>query len=106
MPFGKWKGHLVSTIPPSYLRWLLREVDNLDPQLRRAAEEVLRARGEPVDDPEPRYAPPADMRNSIKSWYREMAMKYHPDRTLDNGAAMSAINHGYERLKELLGIAG
>jgi hypothetical protein len=46
------------------------------------------------------------MRNSIRSWYREMALKYHPDRTLDSGAAMSAINHGYERLKELLGIAG
>jgi hypothetical protein len=30
--------------------------------------------------------------------------KFHPDRTLDNGAAMKAINDGYERLQELLGV--
>jgi hypothetical protein len=50
------------------------------------------------------YSPPADVRSVVTSWYREMAKKYHPDRTLDNGAAMKAINHGYERLQELLGI--
>jgi hypothetical protein len=45
-----------------------------------------------------------DVRSAVKSWYREMTRKYHPDRTLDNGAAMKAINHAYERLQELLSI--
>ncbi len=105
MPFGKWRGHPVSGIPSNYLRWLLREVHDLDPQLRRAAERELRDRGDVADDPEQsRYSPPADVRGVVKSWFREMALKYHPDRTLDNGAAMKAINHSYERLQELLGI--
>jgi DnaJ-class molecular chaperone len=42
-------------------------------------------------------------RKVVQSWYREMAKKFHPDRTLDNGAVMKAINAGYERLQELLG---
>jgi hypothetical protein len=45
-----------------------------------------------------------DVRSIIKSWYREMSMRYHPDRTLGSDQAMKAINHGYERLLELLGV--
>jgi hypothetical protein len=45
-----------------------------------------------------------DVPSTIKTWLREMAMKYHPDRTLDDGKAMSAVNHGYERWLELFGI--
>jgi hypothetical protein len=45
-----------------------------------------------------------DVQGAVKAWYREMSMRFHPDRTLDNGAAMKAINHGYERLQELLGV--
>ena len=40
MPFGKHKGRLLTDIPSSYLRWLLRECD-LDPPLRRAVIEAL-----------------------------------------------------------------
>jgi DnaJ-class molecular chaperone len=40
----------------------------------------------------------------VQSWYREMAKRFHPDRTLDNGAVMKAINAAYERLEELLGV--
>jgi hypothetical protein len=53
--------------------------------------------------PSPKESTP-DPRDKIKSWYREMAMHFHPDRTLDDGKQMAAINHAYERLKELLGI--
>jgi hypothetical protein len=52
----------------------------------------------------PRGRSVVEVKGLVKSWYREMAMKFHPDRTLDNGAAMKAINAGYERLQELLGV--
>jgi hypothetical protein len=58
-----------------------------------------------VDEPPRTNSGALDVRNTVKTWYREMAMKYHPDRRLDNGAAMAAINDSYDRLQELLGIA-
>jgi hypothetical protein len=103
MPFGKHKGRLVSDVPTSYLRWLLRECD-LDPPLRRAVVGELTNR-EAYHEPAGHGASGAvlDVRGKLQTWYREMAMKFHPDRCFDDGAAMKAINHGYERLQELLG---
>jgi hypothetical protein len=46
-----------------------------------------------------------DPRAILKTWFREAAKKYHPDRTLDSGAAMAAINAAYERLQELFGVS-
>lgn len=37
----------------------------------------------------------------VSKWYREMAMKFHPDRG-GHHEAMVAINFAYERLKEML----
>jgi len=101
MPFGKYAGCEVQDIPSGYLRWLLREVRDLALDIRREGQRVLCVRGDAEPEPTPQLP---DVRPVIKSWYREMAKKYHPDRTLDDGAAMSAINYGYERLQELLGI--
>jgi hypothetical protein len=113
MPWGKYRGQHLSSVPDSYLRWVLREADAAEPWLRAAIGDELRRRGyradsdreQPRDHAGPRHQPPADLRSVITRWYRELALRYHPDRTLDNGAAMKAINHGYERLQELLGIA-
>lgn len=106
MTFGKWRGHPVSESPSSYLRWLLSEVHDLDPQVRRAAERELHDRGDIAEESEQlRYSPPADARGVVKSWYREMTMRFHPDRTLDDGKAMSAINHAHQRLQEMLGLS-
>jgi curved DNA-binding protein CbpA len=41
----------------------------------------------------------------VKKWYRTMAKKFHPDRTMDKGEAMKAINTGYELLQELFGVS-
>jgi hypothetical protein len=49
------------------------------------------------------YPPPADVRGVVTSWYREMALRFHPDRTLDNGAAMKAINHATNGFKNCWG---
>jgi hypothetical protein len=117
MPFGKHKGKLLGDVPTAYLVWLHREVE-MEVHLRDAVAAELRDRfgehgyGDPVGDERShshgsgrdgaqRHSV-VDVRSAVKSWYREMAMKYHPDRTLDDGSAMKAINHGYERLRELL----
>jgi hypothetical protein len=102
MPFGKWRGHLISTIDPGYLRWLLRECDNLDPRLRQAAIDSLLARGEPLEEELRATHQLADMRGVVRSWYRTLALEFHPDRRLDDGRAMVAVNRGHELLKELL----
>jgi hypothetical protein len=104
MPFGKHRGQHIGDVPTSYLAWMLRECDSLDPWQRDAIEAELGQRaGASRQRQSTAYPPPADVRGIVNSWYREMAKAYHPDRTLDNGAAMKAINHAYERLQELLG---
>jgi hypothetical protein len=102
MPFGRHRGQLIADIPSRYLRWLLRECD-LEPILYAAVMRELSGRGEETA-PKREDRSVADVRGVVKSWYREMALRFHPDRTLDNGTAMRAINHGYERLREMLGV--
>ncbi len=41
MPFGKYKGVPISTIPLDYVRWVLENVVDLDPDLRWNLENVL-----------------------------------------------------------------
>lgn len=110
MPFGKHKGELVANVPTSYLRWCLRECD-LDKPLRDSITAALSAR-EPsrgYSRPEPEGGEECrsvvDVRSTLKAWLREMTLRFHPDRTLDDGKAMSAINNGYERLQELFGVS-
>ena len=56
----------------------------------------------PAGNGQPTAVDRANLEQLVKSWYREMIMHFHPDRTLDNGKQMSAINHAYERLRQLL----
>lgn len=42
MPFGKHKGLRVADVPPNYLRWLLVSGKELDGELRREVERVLK----------------------------------------------------------------
>lgn len=109
MPFGRHRGRLLPDIPTNYLQWVLRECTEIDPTLRRAIQAELESR--PWAGTLPGTSTPGgdgrsvvDVRSALKSWYREMALRYHPDRTLDNGTAMKAINAGYERLQELFGV--
>ena len=41
IPFGKYKGEEIASLPPSYLRWMLREVTFADERLLREVERVL-----------------------------------------------------------------
>jgi hypothetical protein len=106
MPWGKFKYRSLTEIPSAYLHWVAEKADFTDPMLRASVIAELRRRGENVEDAEGtedngRGVAPTSV---IKEWYREMAMTFHPDRRLDDGKAMAAINHAYERLREMFGI--
>ncbi len=115
MPFGKYKQKSLDEIPVGYLRWLLRECD-LDAWLRAAVAAEVRRRGagpdedghrppgpaDPSRSPAGKAAALVDVRSVVKRWFGEMSLTYHPDRG-GSDAAMKAVNHAYERLRELLG---
>ena len=45
MPFGKHRGSLLSDLPKDYIDWALKNMTNLDPDLRYSLEQVFRPRG-------------------------------------------------------------
>lgn len=85
MTFGKYRGVDVADVPAWYLEWVLGNVADLQPALRLAIEERVSGRS----------APPVAMpRDVLKSVYREMSRRYHPDHGGSN-QAMTAINDMY-----------
>jgi hypothetical protein len=115
MPFGKWKGRLLTAIPYSYLSWLLREATTIDDDLYDAVQAELRRRlvdGDAGDDGGSARGRQggsagggleARLPDLIQQWYREMALAYHPDRG-GSHEAMKAISRAHERLRELVGV--
>jgi hypothetical protein len=125
--FGKYQGHRVQDIPSDYLQWVLANCTNINPRLRGAIRQELERRtgrtgyhhrehqheyggyhrhhrqhdhhhqpGGASDPP-----PPDKLAGIIRTWFRELTLKWHPDR---GGCkeAMQAINDAHERLVELL----
>jgi hypothetical protein len=109
MPWGKYRQMELSDIPTSYLQWVMREAASASPILIAAVRAELDQRQEGQPDRESTQLMDEDdepgIRDILKSWYREMTLRYHPDRTLDDGSAMKAINHGYKYLLELFGVS-
>ena len=105
MPFGKFKGRLLVDVPTDYLLWLT-QVD-LKPWLKYAVERELASRNrESYSRPRPEasYPPPVDISIIIQTWYRELALRFHPDRGGHPPEVMAALNHAHNRLKELAGV--
>ena len=46
MPFGKHRGVLLSDLPMDYIGWSLKNMTNLDPDLRYSLEQVFKARSQ------------------------------------------------------------
>lgn len=89
MPFGKYRGCPVEDLPEGYLNWLIENVDLREP-LRTAVYDALERQW----NTEPATMPAA---NNVKTVYRKLARKYHPD-TGGSTQAMQAINEFYEEL--------
>jgi hypothetical protein len=105
MPWGKYRGQQIAAIPTSYLVWVAENCRDVSPWLMRAICEEIRSRLPDADEPEwqprPTPAPTAGMKEIVQRWFREQAMKHHPDRGGDT-KVMQAINEAHDRLKELV----
>jgi len=83
MPFGKFKGYEIGEVEPQYLEWLAKNIPLRGP-LRTAVFEAIDAMscvGE-VDLPTTK---------KVKQTYRELSMKYHPDRGGNKEAQQTSV---------------
>jgi hypothetical protein len=109
--FGTFAGCVLRDVPSGYLAWCLANVTRIDRSLRQAIEAELHDR----HDREERDARDEwDGRRSsdeaavvregvLDRWYREMVLRFHPDRGGSTEAAR-VINHAHDRLRQMLGL--
>ncbi len=105
MPWGKHRGEDLEDVPESYLLWVLDHADNASQTLREAIRGIL---GLPPQSPQngdgarapPGWVSPDHVRESIASWYRSLALRFHPDRG-GTTEAMQAVNEGHDLLQKL-----
>jgi hypothetical protein len=98
--FGKYKGYALEDVPFDYLAWCDRELRDLDPWLRRAiAAELERRTGAASNSGTDGSL--ANVEAVLGQWYRELSLRFHPDRG-GSHEAMKAINYARDRLLELL----
>jgi hypothetical protein len=97
MPWGKHRGMDLADVPEDYLRWALEHAEVMGPVLREAIRQRL---GLPTESASNNQIV-ATVRDCLKVIYRELSLRYHPDRG-GSHAAMIAVNHMHERLQEEL----
>jgi hypothetical protein len=102
MPWGKYRGRELADVPEDYLLWALDNCQRVGPSLRRAIEERLGMIGE-RPSPAPPPTVPTDLDRVIRTWHRQMTMKYHPDRG-GTTEQMQLVNEGAELLRKLAGL--
>ncbi len=89
MTFGKYAGLPLSEVPEGYLVWVLDNLDKLSPTLRSAIrirlglEEPAKTTQEAKDPFETLFARKErerkELEKKLKSWFRQLALDYHPD---------------------------
>ncbi len=132
MPFGKHRGQHIADVPSDYLQWAYHNATALHGWQRALIGQELerrsgRGRGDgPTDDDtdapdEEEYnrgyrdglasgqaqarrsgLEAGDLEARIGRWHRRLAMTYHPDRTLDSGKVMAALNAAVADLRKAL----
>lgn len=88
MPFGKYKGRELSSVPADYVSWALDNCD-LSPPLRAALES--------------RIGRAPDICRLIRDWHHRMKLRYHPDLG-GTEEGMAAVDAGLVLLEELFGV--
>jgi predicted transcriptional regulator len=110
MPFGKYKNWPLRNIPDDYLAWLHEKCDlrwrlrqAVADELERREMEQARMRSEARAANAGPGVPVEQVKHSVRSCYREMSLRFHPDRggTVEQ---MQTVNAFHERLLEVLGI--
>jgi hypothetical protein len=106
MPWGKYRGQDLADVPSSYLAWVADECDRLQPWLEAAIRCELADRfGRPCQACLARALHPngsAFDLDLIAGWYRQLALRHHPDRGGLPGA-MVGINAARDLLLEMVG---
>jgi hypothetical protein len=103
MPFGKYKGRVLTAIPSNYLAWLLDACDDLSPTLRTYVRRELDRRLGYDDEGNFDSAVPA-VASLADRWYRRLSLEFHPDRG-GSHEAMKAVNRARDLLLAMAGAA-
>ncbi len=90
MPFGKFRGWSLDEIETQYLVWLSTHCELKGP-LKIAVSVAIAKRAETF---------PIPAEGAVKKIYRQLSLKYHPDRG-GNTVAQQAINEFYSSLMEV-----
>jgi hypothetical protein len=104
MPWGKFRGWLLTDITSSYLCWVLESAEYASPVLRAAIQDVLQTRfGSPTSAPPPPprrgACPDTSLASEIVSaGVRTLAKRHHPDVGGDT-ATMQKLNATADWLK-------
>jgi hypothetical protein len=110
MPFGKFKGHALSTLPDDYIAWLFELDDLRQPFATHLCQEYQRRFGRrqnsSLRNPSSTALVPAELRETasqiIEKGYRLLAKQCHPD-VGGTHEQMLALNKTVATLKELAG---
>ena len=89
MPFGKYRGWLLSDLPDGYLQWL-RTLSDLREPLRSDCDREWRRRYATYDEPPPpKHEEPGALRVAaedstmfrelVETGFRQVALRLHPD---------------------------
>jgi hypothetical protein len=108
MPFGKHRGKRLPKVPTEYLIWCRDSCGSVTEELRAQIEaELARRENRPAPVEElaisvPSVSPLGQMlAGNIRMMFKNLAMKYHPDRGGSQGAMM-ALNELHDQVQELL----
>jgi hypothetical protein len=94
MPFGKYRGYPVDSLPLDYARWLIANIELREPLRRHVLERVMQS------DDQPRGATATTPGVNFGALRRKFAAKYHPDRPAGSTVAMTVVNDVFDQLDE------